>query len=360
MKLIAQIKLMPTVEQGKALKDTITRVNEACAYVSSIAFETKTFGQFALQKAVYLDVKSKFGLTAQMAIHAIKKVVDSYKKNKNSLHKFHTTGAITYDDRILSWKPQDQQVSIWTLSGRQRIPFVSGEKQKELLNHRQGESDLVKINRNFYLLAVCNVEEPDPKKVKDFIGIDLGIINIATTSDGQRMSGSKVKKLRKQHNKLRAKLQSKGTKSARRLLKKRRRKESRFARNVNHCISKAIVVEAERTLRGIALEDLKHIRARVRVRKPQRAALHSWSFGQLRSFIEYKAKRAGVPVVAVDPANTSRTCPECGNVSKGNRKTQSEFSCNVCKHSGNADVIAAKNIRRVAVSRPDAVSRNAA
>jgi len=269
-------------------------VNEACAYVSGVAFTTKTYGQFALQKAVYLDVKSKFGLTAQAAVHAIKKVVDSYKKNKDTLHKFYSRGAITYDDRILSWKPDQSQISIWTLEGRQRISFVCGEKQRELLKNRQGESDLVEIDRNFYLLVTCNMEEPDPRKIGDYIGIDLGIVDIATTSDGKKMSGAKVKKLRKRHNQLRKKLQSKGTKSAHRLLKKRKRKESRFARDTNHCISKEIVAVAERTLRGIAIEDLKHIRARLRVEKPQRVMLSSWSFGQLRSFIEYKARGAGI------------------------------------------------------------------
>jgi len=357
MKLTAQIKLTPTTEQGQALRRTMNCVNEACAYVSGVAFTTKTYGQFALQKAVYLDVKSKFGLTAQAAVHAIKKVVDSYKKNKDTLHKFYSRGAITYDDRILSWKPDQSQISIWTLEGRQRISFVCGEKQRELLKNRQGESDLVEIDRNFYLLVTCNMEEPDPRKIGDYIGIDLGIVDIATTSDGKKMSGAKVKKLRKRHNQLRKKLQSKGTKSAHRLLKKRKRKESRFARDTNHCISKEIVAVAERTLRGIAIEDLKHIRARLRVEKPQRVMLSSWSFGQLRSFIEYKARGAGIPIVLVNPAYTSQSCPQCGNVSKRNRKTQSKFSCNVCEFSGNADVIAAKNIRMAAVNRPDAVSR---
>src|SRR5690606_39939031 len=106
---------------------------------------------------------------------------------------------------------------------------------------------------------------------------------------------------------------------------------------------------------GIALEDLTHIRTRTTVRKAQRREHASWSFFQLRSFIEYKARVAGVPVVAVDPRNTSRTCPDCGCIDKANRKSQSELLCTSCGFAGHADVIAAGNIRRRAVvMRPDA------
>jgi IS605 OrfB family transposase len=89
--------------------------------------------------------------------------------------------------------------------------------------------------------------------------------------------------LRKRHFKLRQRLQKKGTKSAKRLLKKRRQKEARFARDVNHWIAKELVKRAQGTGRGIALEDLKGIRERVTVRKSQRRQHHSWAFNQLRS-----------------------------------------------------------------------------
>jgi len=135
-------------------------------------------------------------------------------------------------------------------------------------------------------------------------------------------------------------------------LKKRRRKESRFARDVNHRISKKLVAKAKDTGCGIALEDLKGIRKRITVRRPQRRIQHSWAFSQLRLFVEYKAKLAGVRVVLVDPRNTSQTCPVCGCVDKANRPSQSLFSCVSCAFSGHADRIAAENIRRAAVNRP--------
>lgn len=121
-------------------------------------------------------------------------------------------------------------------------------------------------------LRVPETEQYEPA---GFLGIDLGIVNIATTSDGQIMAGRKLNRYRRRQRDLRRKLQARHTASARRLLAKRRRKEARFARDVNHCIAKKIVTAAERTSRGIALEDLGGIRERARLRTPQRVTLSS-------------------------------------------------------------------------------------
>jgi putative transposase len=131
----------------------------------------------------------------------------------------------------------------------------------------------------------------------DALGIDLGVVNIATDSDGEIHSGRAINNVRARHRRLRTKLQKKGTKGTRRRLKRLAGKERRFARHVNHVISKRIVAKAERTTRGLALEDLQGIRTRARARRPQRAALHSWAFAQLRAFLVYKARRVGVRVV---------------------------------------------------------------
>jgi IS605 OrfB family transposase len=124
---------------------------------------------------------------------------------------------------------------------------------------------------------------------------------------------------------LRSGLQSCGTHSAKKHLKKLAGKAQRFQRDIDHCISKQIVAKAEDTERAIVLEDLGNIRSRKTVNKAPRRDLHSWGFFQLRSFIEYKAKLAGVPVFLVDPRNTSLTCPECGHIDKANRKTRDDF-----------------------------------
>ena len=146
------------------------------------------------------------------------------------------------------------------------------------------------------------------------------------------------------NRKLRARLQAQPTRSAKRRLKKLAGRESRFARPVNHCISKQMVATAKGTGRGIRMEDLNGIRTRAKVRHGQRAVLHSWAFWQLRQMIAYKAALAGVLVEFVDPRNTSRTCSQCGHCEKGNRRNQSEFRCRSCGHEAHADINAAENI----------------
>jgi putative transposase len=183
------------------------------------------------------------------------------------------------------------------------------------------------------------------------------LFDIATTSDGDQTCGSRLNRYRKRQLRLRKRLQAKKTSSARRLLKKRRRKEARFATNMNHQISKTIVAEAERTGRGIAVEELTGIRTRVRLRKPQRATLHSWAFAQLGQFLTYEAQQTGVVLVQVDPAYTSQTCHGCGRVDKRNRRSQAVFHCGRCDFVGHADHNAALNIAARGVQRWGEVMR---
>jgi len=83
------------------------------------------------------------------------------------------------------------------------------------------------------------------------------------------------------------------------------------------------------------------MRGRTTVSRARRFLHHAWPYAQLQSFLQYKAARAGVPVVFVDPQNTSRTCPVCGHIDKRNRKSQSEFVCRSCGFSDHADRVAA-------------------
>lgn len=278
MKLVAQVKLRTTAEQNDALKRTLLAANRAANYVSDLAWEAKQFSKYDLQRLAYYAIRASFGLSAQAAVRVIAKVADAYKLDKETRRIFRPSGSIAFDARILSYRLSDQTVSIWTLDGRLRIPFVCGEHQLQLLAAQRGESDLLCRSGRFYLLATCEVEEAAQNEVSDYLGVDLGVANIAVDSDGTVFQGKTVKGVRCRHRRLRTKLQRKGTKATRRRLKKLSGRERRFATWVNHNISKSIVAKAKDTARGIALEDLTYIRKRVTARKHQRATLHSWSF----------------------------------------------------------------------------------
>jgi IS605 OrfB family transposase len=311
-----------------------------------------TCNKYDLHHLCYKEIRTRFGLSAQVAVRVIAKVADAYKLDKKTKRTFKPSGSIAYDDRILSWRISDSSVSIWTLSGRIRVPFICGPHQKDLLATRKGESDLLCRKGVFYLTTTCDIKEPKQIKTTDAVGVDLGIKNIAVDSDGVVHSSSMVNNVRHRHRRLRTNLQAAYRKSAKRKLKRLSGKESRFARDINHCISKKLVAKAKDTKHALTLEDLTGIRMRITVSRSRRATLSNWSFGQLRAFTEYKAMRVGIPVIFVDPRNTSRTCPQCGNVDQHNRKNQRLFSCTVCGFAGLADHIAAINIRRAAVNPP--------
>jgi len=353
MKLTAKIKLLPTESQSDSLKRTLEACNAACDYISGIAWETKTFNRNKLHHLVYYDVRERFSLSAQATVRCIAKVVDAYKLDRKTKRTFRPHGSVAYDLRLLAYK--DGYVSIWTLNGRIKVSYVGGERQLEQLKTQKGESDLLYKNGDFYLGATCDIDEAEPIEPEGILGVDLGIKNIATTSDGQKFAGNHLNNVRRRRRLQRKKIQAVGTKSARRKLKRLSGKERRHATHVNHCISKQIVETAKDTNRAIALEELKGIRNRIRLRRSQRDDLHSWSFYQLGQFVQYKAQRAGVPVVFVNPRYTSQTCNACGSIDKRNRKTQDKFLCKSCGHAGHADINAALNISvrgRAAVNPP--------
>ncbi|MGW2856458.1 RNA-guided endonuclease InsQ/TnpB family protein [Streptomyces sp. NPDC001215] len=372
IKIVVQVKLTPEAEQAAALSATLRTVNEAANWVSEFAFAHGVPREYELRKHTYAELKAR-GLGAQAAQHVIKKVRDSYTTLKANIRAgnlgkpgskrrtkaetkpvaFRPEAAQPYDDRCLSWQYDAQTVSIWTTAKRiKNVRFTcSAGALKTLREYRQGESDLIQRNGAFYLIATCEVPQAEQYEPDGFTGVDLGIVNIATTSTGYQAAGRKLNRYRKRQAALRRKLQAKGTKSARRRLKARSRKEQRHAKNTNHIIAKTIVTEAERTGRGLSLEELKGIRTRVRLRKPQRVALHSWAFAQLGDFIVYKARRAGVPLVFVDPAYSSKECAECGHVDRLNRVSQAKFVCRSCGVVAHAD----RNASRVLAHRGEDV-----
>jgi len=365
VKLVVQVKLLPSPQQAAALEATLRACNDAANWVSAVAFGMTLRRNYEVRRRTYKDIRS-LGIGSQAAQHVIKKVCDGYATLKANIRagnlgepgsrrrvkaesepvRFRPDAAQPYDRRNLSFALDARTVSLWTVAGRLKsLPFTGSPAQLErLAAHQRGESDLVHRDGMWFLAVTIEVPDPDLREPDGWLGVDLGIVNIATTSDGERMAGRGLNRYRRRQLALRRKLQAKGTSSAKRLLKRRRRREARFAVDTNHRIAKTIVAAAERTGRGIALEDLTGIRARVRLRQDQRSSLHSWAFAQLGRFIAYKARRAGVPVVYVDPAYTSLQCSECSYIDRNNRTGQARFACRACGVTVHADVNGSRNI----------------
>lgn len=402
MKLTAQVKLLVTPEQADALKRTMQAANAVCDSLSAWAWANQTFGQYPLHKGQYAAQRASSGLTAQVIVRAIGKVADSYKLDKRTQRTFLPTGAIAFDGRILRWYVDKGQVSIWSVEGRLKLPFVCGEYQRGLLAFQQGESDLAFVNGHFYLMATVSIPDPPLIETDGVLGVDLGIVQLATDSEGRAYSGEPVKAVRRRAQRIRALLQSKGTKNAKKHLQRMRQRTANYQRWVNHNISKQLVQNALLSRKAIALEDLKGIRERAsafsekrgsrerkkarkvvsriheRVRNRRHDFVHqtarrlvnrygtiaveklnvkgmvknhclaksisdaSWSM--FRSVLTNKAESAGRLVVSVNPAYTSQMCSGCGNIAKKSLSVRTH-RCLSCGLVLDRDTNAAVNIK---------------
>jgi putative transposase len=371
MQSVTKLRLFASPDERRMLFATMERYNAACNAVSPVAFSKQQFSNIGLQKRLYRHIRETFGLSAQMAQLAIRKVAGSYRSTREAIREqnkalaalgkpqksltelsFREHGAICYDARVLSIGRN--RVSIWTLDGRIKLRYSKPDHFPAVATVKQ--TDLVYRDGAFWLYATVETPDVEPTEPTGYLGVDLGVVKIATTSDGTAFSSEATEKVRQRYGRLRGVLQKTGTKSAKRKLQQISGRERRFKTDTNHVISKRIVCAAEGTKRGIALEDLKGILLRTTVTKGQRERHHKWAFHQLRSFIEYKARRAGVRVKVIDGAYTSQQCSACGFVHPDNRPSQAAFRCLACGHTGNADINAAKNIAaRAAVNRPIAV-----
>jgi len=350
MLLTTSVKLIPTSDQKAKLLKSMYKFNVACNWVSQYCFDNKLFYKSNLHKKIYNKLREKFDLPSQIAVRVIGRVCDSYKINKNVLHVFKKNSSVEYDKNCLSWKKLES-ISIKSTEGRLKIPVIFGEYAKLYEKVIRNSCKLVYKNKEFYLQVSVENKEDILQDVSEFLGIDLGIVNLATSSDNQVFSGKNVDNNRKRYGKLRANLQKVNSKSAKRHLKKISGKERRFKKNTNHVISKQIVLSAKALNKGIALEELKFFKKTVR--KNQREQFNKWSFGELSCFIEYKAKLAGVKVIKVDPRYTSQTCSKCSHCEKLNRKSQDVFKCKSCGFTLHADLNAAINIAaRAVVNQP--------
>jgi putative transposase len=341
-------QLNPTAEQIVKLDQVLQGFAEACRYINSTICPSIT-NKNRIQKEVYRAVRQQFGLTANLAVRACARVAANRKVGK--VKEFRAT-SVDYDARLFDYRAKEQCVSLSTLDGRERIPLVVGNYQIEKLKGKKPTSATLckRKDGKFYIHIQVKEEVPEPQTGHGVLGVDFGRTDIAHTSEGDNWHGQQLTKVRDHYSKLRAVLQqkaSKGTRSSRRrcreLVKRLSGRERRFQAWVNHCISKTIVARAKATGSVIALEDLTGIRERtnqVPRSKTERRRANSWAFYQLRSFISYKALKAGVGIVLVNPRYSSQTCHRCLHIypdPKQSYRTGKQFKCGHCGWTGDAD-----------------------
>ncbi len=206
---------------------------------------------------------------------------------------------------------------------------------------RQGSIEIWQSKNGEWYVSISLVYETYYNEPGGVIGVDFGIVKLAVLSNNAFFDGRPVRWRKERWAERRKALQQAGRLSR---VKKEAGRERRWMRHINHCISKRIVEIAKAENKAIALENLLGIRERAKGSRKFNRMMSGWNFRELASFIEYKAALAGVPVIYVDPKETSKTCPKCGNVSRYNRKEQGWFKCTRCGYQSDADRVGALNI----------------
>jgi putative transposase len=360
--LTISCKLKVSPSQAAKLDATMDAFVQALNWVNQNMPE-KIVNAVKLQSLCYYEIRARFGLSSNLAQQVCRRVAGARKvaRQRNRPVKEFKRRFVAYDARIFSFREKDWTVSLATVEGRERFGLAIGNYQRGMLaGSNPKAATLIKRKDGSYYIQICVEEKPPKQQDTDkVIGVDLGRIDIAHTSEGKNWNGQQLNKVQDHYSRLRAVLQhkaSKGTRSSRRrcreLLQRLSGKERRFQSRqrcvaktwVNHRISKAIVSRAKATNSAIALEDLTGIRERVNQQprsKAERRRANSWAFYQLRQFLEYKALRAGVALILVPPAYTSQTCHRCLHIHPEQGKSYrsgKSFKCGHCGWEGDADL----------------------
>ena len=366
VQLAVKVKLSMTAKTDAILMKTHGLFRDACNCLVPFVCdnpEKENWNRYNLHHAAYYEVRAMVPeLNAQYVCNAIRRVSAAYKakfakhprkKNEPIQKIVFEKLSIHLDARTLTYNKELTGASITTCEGRQNVDFVLADYQKKMLaSGKIKESELVRCHNKHEDFWSLNIVIEIPTNLaavdktitdKDVLGSDIGENVIAAVSSGKIWKAGKFKDDRDRYMALRARLQSNGSESAKQHLRKASGRESRHVTHVNHIVSKGIVEEAKKQgAKAIVLENLTDIRERIKAQLRVRARLHRWPFRELQEMIEYKALRAGICVIYVDPRYTSQTCCACQQIGK---RQKHRFVCPHCGIRAHSDLNASRNLQ---------------
>jgi len=327
-------------------KDVFLPVMEQCSklfnkYVDW-SYENKTHNKVKAHHQLYSKFRLEFPqlpsamiqLVRDCAMEAVKRSKFRTKKPRKKIYS-----AIRYDSRTITLR--GQQLTFSCIGPRQKVILEIPEYFKSYFKNWKFKGGTICYKKSqFWVHLNFQTNNPEPFENKEVLGIDQGLYNILAFSNGEIIKAKPIRKQQRKHLYNRKKLQAKSTHSAKRKLKKLSGKEKRFNRDFNHCISKYVVSLPYGIL---AIENLKGIRKQ-KFSKKLNKWLSSWMFGQIESFLTYKAEAQGKQVVKVSAHYTSQKCSCCGIIKKDNRD-KSKYKCSNCGYQNHADINAAINIK---------------
>lgn len=347
-----RVLLKPTPEQAILLSETTRQFTAVFNVVAAYGYErgekngvTLHHETYHPQKAAFPDLVSDHHIQARMkATEAVKSALSLAKKGGKVSAPHSASCPPRYNVHTFKVYWEKSIIALSTTGGKQRMTFALPAYCEKYRGAKTCTADLINRNGKWWLHIVVDMPAPEVEAIDAVVGVDLGIAQPAVTSNGKFLGKRRWRDREARFFNLRRALQKKGTKSAKRHLRKMRGAQSRFRRDCDHVLSKQIVA-ATPPGATIAVENLTDIRARVKTRHgAQSRRVHGWSFAQLRGFIEYKAEEQGSTVAGIDPRHTSQTCHVCGHVARTNRRSRSLFCCRRCGYTAHADYNASVNI----------------
>lgn len=379
--LTSKVRLYPTAEQARQFERVTAEYQRVCNLVSRWEFEKQfKVNQKIFQKELYHRIRAESSLNSLMVQSTYRTVEARYKTVKQQIfqHPYHfqdkNTGKWYRFNRDLGWlrrpikfsRPQADYVrntnysfvkqgtliSLNVLGKRIKVKFNDKYTQDWFTqNAKLGTAKLVQSCGHWFLHIPVTMELDSWNKTtnKHIVGIDRGLRQLMTIYDEygntKFFNGKSIAYKRKKFAYLRRQLQSKGTKSAKRHLKKLGQRENRWMTDVNHQLSKTLVdYYGSDTL--FVLEDLTNVTFERRyTTKDATHDLHSWSFYDLAMKLTYKAHKKGSEVLTVSASYTSQRCPKCGQIRKNNRNHRLHlYKCDHCGFTTNDDRIGAMNL----------------
>jgi len=335
------------------------RFLSVCNWLSKFVFTTMETNSIKLHKQHYATIRSKFGLPSQLTCSSFR----------------HTTSAFLSQRSQGRWHPVNFRRRVMPVIWNRDFSFTKTKgicfwgKPVKILDkmippvETWKDSFLQKKGDCWYLILCHEVGVPEPRTEGCVVGVDSGIKRIftATNSANSRtftFSGGGLNSRRRSIRRTKSKVQSKGTRSSKRLLQRISGHEAKVTTHLMHIASKKLVQYAESVgARRIVMEKLSDIReASLAKGKEMRDRICRWPYAQGQFFVQYKAEAKGITFELVSPKNTSRGCPKCGHIDSRNRNGL-KFRCLLCGYKGDADRVASINIRnRSVVTRHNLVT----
>lgn len=356
MQRTIRVRLKPTPEQADALREALRQHTECFNAVCAYGWQHQERNGVRLHHATYRALRERFpALPSQLVVaarerarEALRSAFTRARRGKKVSQPRSTLCPIRYDARTYTLRTEQGYVSIASVAGRQRVSFSADHHARSILAQAVGfdSADMIHRKGRFWLHIVVTIHDVEFQPSGAVVGVDMGLSRPAVCSHNRFFGKHRWKEIERRYFRLRRSLQRKGTRSAKRHLRKLAGKVNRFRRDCDHVLSRRIV-DSVQSGTVIVVENLMDIRTRTKQRgRESRRRLHSWSFAQLRAFLTYKAEAKGCRVMGIDPRHTSKACSRCGHVHRSNRRSQSRFRCRACGFELNADLNAARNIAR--------------